>query len=113
MPLKSFIDVPRESPFPIQNLPFGVFKPRDSAARVGVAIGEHIVDLPFSKKKAISILHKIDNCFCKIRSTHFSRSGGLPGAKRAKYYSIFFPPIRQYCAMMPRCVSAFFIDNGT
>src|ERR1700722_19442819 len=45
MPLKSFIDVPRESHFPIQNLPFGVFKPRDSAARIGVAIGEHIVDL--------------------------------------------------------------------
>src|SRR3984893_17926513 len=51
MPLKSFIDVPRESPFPIQNLPFGVFKPRDSAARVGVAIGEHIVDLSVLEEK--------------------------------------------------------------
>jgi fumarylacetoacetase len=51
MPLKSFIDVPRESPFPIQNLPFGVFKPRDSAARVGVAIGERIVDLSVLEEK--------------------------------------------------------------
>jgi fumarylacetoacetase len=51
MPLKSFIDVPRESPFPIQNLPFGVFKPRDSAARVGVAIGEGIVDLSVLEEK--------------------------------------------------------------
>ena len=51
MPLKSFIDVPRESPFPIQNLPFGVFKPRGSAARVGVAIGERIVDLSVLEEK--------------------------------------------------------------
>jgi fumarylacetoacetase len=48
---KSFIDVSRESHFPIQNLPFGVFKPRDSAARIGVAIGEHIVDLSVLEEK--------------------------------------------------------------
>ena len=31
--------------FPIQNLPFGIFKPRDGNARVGVAIGDLILDL--------------------------------------------------------------------
>src|SRR5260370_41934653 len=51
MPLKSLIEVPRESHFPIQNLPFGVFKPRDSAARVGVAIGERIADLSVLEEK--------------------------------------------------------------
>src|SRR5437763_15388902 len=45
MSLKSFIDVPRDSHFPLENLPFGVFKPRDGAARIGVALGEHVVDL--------------------------------------------------------------------
>jgi fumarylacetoacetase len=45
MALKSFIDVPRDSHFPLENLPFGVFKPRDGAARVGVALGEYVVDL--------------------------------------------------------------------
>jgi fumarylacetoacetase len=45
MPLKSFIDVPRDSHFPLENLPFGVFKPRDGAVRVGVAIGEFVLDL--------------------------------------------------------------------
>lgn len=45
MPLASFIDVPRDSPFPIQNLPFGVFKPRQGKARVGVAIGDLVLDL--------------------------------------------------------------------
>jgi fumarylacetoacetase len=45
MPLKSFIDVPRNSHFPIENLPFGVFKPREGAGRVGVAIGDLVLDL--------------------------------------------------------------------
>jgi len=45
MALQSFIDVSRDSHFPIQNLPFGVFKPRDGAARIGVAIGELVLDL--------------------------------------------------------------------
>ncbi|MEC3947371.1 fumarylacetoacetase [Sphingobium sp. HWE2-09] len=31
--------------FPIQNLPFGVFSPPDGQARIGVAIGDHILDL--------------------------------------------------------------------
>jgi fumarylacetoacetase len=45
MPLASFIDVSRDSHFPIQNLPFGVFKPRQGNARVGVAIGDLVLDL--------------------------------------------------------------------
>src|SRR4029077_11347900 len=44
-PLRSFIDVPADSHFPIQNLPFGIFEPRDTKARVGVAIGDLIIDL--------------------------------------------------------------------
>jgi fumarylacetoacetase len=45
MPLRSFIEVSRDSHFPIQNLPFGVFQPKDGRPRVGVAIGDFIVDL--------------------------------------------------------------------
>src|SRR5258708_17472382 len=45
MPLKSFINILPDSDFPIENLPFGVFKPRDGNARVGVAIGDLILDL--------------------------------------------------------------------
>ena len=45
MPLKSFIHVPPDSDFPIQNLPYGIFRPRDGAARAGVAIGDLILDL--------------------------------------------------------------------
>jgi fumarylacetoacetase len=45
MPLQSFIDVPPDSHFPLENLPFGIFRPREGPARAGVAIGEYVVDL--------------------------------------------------------------------
>ena len=44
-PHKSFIDVAPESHFPIQNLPYGVFRPDNGPARAGVAIGEFVLDL--------------------------------------------------------------------
>jgi fumarylacetoacetase len=51
MPLQSFVEIPNGSHFPLENLPFGVFKPRDAAARVGVALGEFIVDLSVLEAK--------------------------------------------------------------
>jgi fumarylacetoacetase len=45
MPLRSFIEVSPDSHFPLENLPFGVFQPKDARARVGVAIGDLILDL--------------------------------------------------------------------
>ncbi len=43
--LQSFIEVAPDSHFPIQNLPFGIFKPKQGTPRVGVAIGEFVLDL--------------------------------------------------------------------
>jgi fumarylacetoacetase len=44
--LKSFIDVNRDSHFPIQNLPFGIFSTTTGPSRrAGVAIGDWILDL--------------------------------------------------------------------
>src|SRR5258705_1257311 len=44
--LRSFIDVDATSDFPIQNLPYGVFSAKDGLApRVGVAIGNYVLDL--------------------------------------------------------------------
>ncbi|XP_073029788.1 fumarylacetoacetase-like [Primulina eburnea] len=46
MVLKSFVEVQPGSHFPIQNLPFGVFKPEPiSEPRPGVAIGDYVLDL--------------------------------------------------------------------
>lgn len=43
--LKSWVEVKPESDFPIQNLPFGIFKTPYKTPRVGIAIGEYILDL--------------------------------------------------------------------
>ncbi len=43
--MKSFVEVSSESHFPIENLPYGVFKHDDKQARIGVAIGDYVLDL--------------------------------------------------------------------
>ena len=44
--LRSFVPVARDSHFPIQNLPFGIFTtPANYAPRAGVAIGDQVLDL--------------------------------------------------------------------
>jgi fumarylacetoacetase len=51
--LKSWVPVPAGSDFPIQNLPFGVFKSNSGNPRLGVAIGEYIVDLSALAKEGL------------------------------------------------------------
>lgn len=43
--LGSWISVPNGSDFPIQNLPFGVFKTTGNEARVGTRIGDTVIDI--------------------------------------------------------------------
>src|SRR5262245_6439980 len=43
--LRSFVAVPPDHPFPIQNLPFGAFRRNAQTPRLGVAIGDHVLDL--------------------------------------------------------------------
>jgi len=54
--LKSWVDVAPDSDFPIQNLPFGIFKTDREKPRVGVAIGDLVVDL-----RALHILGYLEN----------------------------------------------------
>lgn len=45
--LKTWVEVPENSDFPIQNLPFGIFKTQYLDAGAGVAIGNQILDLVY------------------------------------------------------------------
>lgn len=54
--LKSWVHVPEGSDFPIQNLPFGIFKTESLTPRVGVRIGDSVVDL-----KALFVLGYLEN----------------------------------------------------
>lgn len=47
--LKTWVEVPENSDFPIQNLPFGIFK-SENGPRVGVAIGKQVLDLAILNK---------------------------------------------------------------
>lgn len=50
---RSFIEVPVASHFPIQNLPYGIFSKQDGKKRVGVAIGEYVLDLSALQEEGI------------------------------------------------------------
>ena len=43
--MASWIEVKEDSDFSLQNLPYGVFSTRDTEPRVGVAIGDWVLDL--------------------------------------------------------------------
>ena len=45
--MQSFIHVPASSHFPLHNLPYGIFTNKSLAGQhhIGVAIGEHVLDL--------------------------------------------------------------------
>jgi fumarylacetoacetase len=59
--LKSWIEVDPESDFSIQNLPFGIFKTQSSSPRVGVAIGDQVLDLAILNKLGFFDKIRIDN----------------------------------------------------
>lgn len=42
---KTWLDVPANSDFPIQNIPFGVFLTRDDIITIGTRIGDYAIDL--------------------------------------------------------------------
>lgn len=54
--LRSWVEVPAASDFPIQNLPLGIFKTDKERARVGVAIGDKVLDL-----KTLHVLGYLEN----------------------------------------------------
>jgi fumarylacetoacetase len=59
--LTSWIEVDPGSDFPIQNLPFGIFKTQSSSPRVGIAIGDQVIDLAILNKLGFFDKIKIDN----------------------------------------------------
>lgn len=43
--MASWIPIPEDCDFTLQNLPYGVFSHSDTEARIGTAIGEYVLDL--------------------------------------------------------------------
>lgn len=43
--IKSWVNIPAESGFTVENLPYGIFSTQQNSKRVGIAIGKEIIDL--------------------------------------------------------------------
>ena len=67
--LRSFLPVAPDSPFPIQNLPYGVFRLQNGGEpRIGVAIGDQVLDL-----KALEQRGLVDGSHDRLDHQHGSR----------------------------------------
>ncbi|PKR81595.1 fumarylacetoacetase [Brumimicrobium salinarum] len=75
--LKSWIEVEKDSDFPIQNLPFGVFKTNEEDARVGSRIGNKVIDL-----NALYVLGYLENL--PFKATDFKTDALNPMMKKGK-----------------------------
>lgn len=51
--LHPWLNIPADSDFSIHNLPFGIFSLPNQRPHVGVAIGEHIIDLPAASQAGV------------------------------------------------------------
>lgn len=71
--LKSWVEVSKTSDFPIQNLPFGIFKTKYLTAVGGIAIGDYVIDLVY--------LHE---------NGYLDGMGLPPGVFNQKYLNDFF-----------------------
>ena len=62
--LKSWLEISRESDFPSQNLPFAIYSTKNKTKRVGVAIGNQILDLSqLLKLGYLDSLSFCEHCF--------------------------------------------------
>ncbi|XP_042481400.1 fumarylacetoacetase [Macadamia integrifolia] len=86
MVLNSFVQVHPDSHFPLENLPYGVFKPQESLEpRPGVAIGDYVLDLSVVSSAGLfdgPILNSSD-CFLQPSLNKFLGMG-RPAWKEAR-----------------------------
>src|SRR5690606_7149521 len=75
---RSFIEIPEASHFPIQNLPYGIFRPRfGGAPRVGVALGDFVVDLSVLEEAGLFEDRdiRVEKPFSRASLNHFMSLG--------------------------------------
>lgn len=76
--LYSFIEGADESFFPLENLPFGIFKPnKDTTPRAGTAIGDYVLDLSELERAGLFELNIDHTVFDKESLNDFASLGQL------------------------------------
>src|SRR5579859_3051232 len=103
--LKSWVDVPKRSDFPIQNLPFGVFKTKYLSPVAGVAIGNHVLDLVYLHEQGfLDQLGLPQGIFNQKYLNDFYRWGEKKAAKYAIACRHCFGMITMNCDRIRRLV---------
>ena len=54
---KSWLEVSKDSDFPIQNIPFGVFITKDDVITIGTRIGDSAIDMGALQQLGLSLIH--------------------------------------------------------
>jgi fumarylacetoacetase len=86
--LRSFVDVAKDSGFPIQNLPYGVFSTAsDSRPRVGVAIGDYVLDLAAVEESGLIPKMSAQSVFRQTSLNALMASGGYSWSIVRKHIS--------------------------
>jgi fumarylacetoacetase len=86
--LRSFVDVAKDSGFPIQNLPYGVFSTSsDSRPRVGVAIGDYVLDLAAVEEAGLIPRMSAQSVFRQPSLNALMASGGYSWSIARKHIS--------------------------
>ncbi len=86
--LRSFVDVARDSGFPIQNLPYGVFSTTsDSRPRVGIAIGDYVLDLAAVEEAGLIPRMSAQSVFRQPSLNALMASGGYSWSIARKHIS--------------------------
>jgi fumarylacetoacetase len=73
--MKSWLSIPEDSDFSLQNLPYGVFSTTTTEPRIGIAIGEQVLDL-----KALVKEHAFDDLdfdFTTLERATLNKYAGL------------------------------------
>ncbi|KAI3973845.1 hypothetical protein MKX01_030421 [Papaver californicum] len=86
MAMKSFVEVDADSHFPLENLPFGVFKPSgEELPRPGVAIGNFVLDLSVITSAGLLNGQNLNNSDCFLQpSLNKFLAMGRPAWKEAR-----------------------------
>lgn len=72
----SFLNIPKGHPFPLYNLPYGVFEYNNKTS-VGVAIGDYVLDLTALEKKGLLKIKELEDrvVFDGATLNHFLKTG--------------------------------------
>ena len=88
---KSWVPVPKDSGFGLENLPLGVFSTYRRGKRVGVALGKHVIDLSVLQEKGfLDALRLPRHVFAMDCLNDFLQLGKKPLQKLRKQLQVLF-----------------------